>query len=195
MRFFPNAIEAALVAIALYFALLWGFEALYVLLSPDYGLEDYWRSQVVYGYGRMFGLSSVGLMRLAAFFAATKLAAAIAFALHLLARASAFPTRMSDHDMIEAALVIVAFLTPVMVLPAIVDNNGGLVWQHGLYLLLTGIAVVLSRLERSGSAETEETRSEQAAAVALVEVESAKRADLRRRVMLWRWANKRQRTA
>jgi hypothetical protein len=37
----------AIVAIALYFALAWGYDGLRILTAPSYGLEDVWRSQFV----------------------------------------------------------------------------------------------------------------------------------------------------
>jgi hypothetical protein len=46
---------ALILTIAVYFALFWGFDALRVLTSPTYGLEDVWRSQVVFGIGRYAG--------------------------------------------------------------------------------------------------------------------------------------------
>ena len=43
MRTIFNAAVAAIVAIALYFALVWGYDGLRILTSPSYGLEDVWR--------------------------------------------------------------------------------------------------------------------------------------------------------
>ncbi|MGC1893538.1 MAG: hypothetical protein WA763_07580 [Pseudolabrys sp.] len=42
-----NAAVVAIVAIALYFALAWGYDGLRILTAPSYGLEDVWRSQFV----------------------------------------------------------------------------------------------------------------------------------------------------
>ena len=46
MRTIFNAAVAAIVAIALYFALVWGYDGLRILTSPSYGLEDVWRSNL-----------------------------------------------------------------------------------------------------------------------------------------------------
>jgi hypothetical protein len=35
---------AIIVAVALYFAVVWGYDGLRILSSPSYGLEDVWRS-------------------------------------------------------------------------------------------------------------------------------------------------------
>ena len=67
MRKVSGATVAMIMAIALYFTLFWGYDALRVLTSPTYGLEDVWRSQFVFGVGRVFGLSPLGLIQLAAF--------------------------------------------------------------------------------------------------------------------------------
>jgi hypothetical protein len=60
----------AIVAIALYFALAWGYDGLRILTAPSYGLEDVWRSQFVFAIGRLFNLGPIGLIKLAAFFGA-----------------------------------------------------------------------------------------------------------------------------
>ncbi|MSO67604.1 MAG: hypothetical protein EXQ82_07295 [Pseudolabrys sp.] len=65
MRKISVATVAMILAVALYFTMFWGFDALRVLTSPAYGLEDVWRSQYVFGIGRVFGLGPVGLIQLA----------------------------------------------------------------------------------------------------------------------------------
>ena len=65
----PSATVALIVAIALYFTLSWGLDGLRVLTSPNYGLEDVWRAQLVFGIGRLFGLEPIGVIKLAAFVA------------------------------------------------------------------------------------------------------------------------------
>jgi len=40
VRKISNVTVAAIVAIALYFALAWGYDGLRILTSPSYGLED-----------------------------------------------------------------------------------------------------------------------------------------------------------
>jgi len=50
-----------ILAIAFYFTLFWGFDALRMLTSPTYGLEEVWRSQFVFEIGRLFGLAPLGI--------------------------------------------------------------------------------------------------------------------------------------
>ena len=85
-----------IMAIALYFTLFWGFDALRVLTSPTYGLEDVWRSQFVFGVGRMFDLGPMGLIKLAAFFGVMKLAAAAVFAVHIADRLRGMVQRQGE---------------------------------------------------------------------------------------------------
>ncbi|MGA7332964.1 MAG: hypothetical protein WBX77_14730 [Pseudolabrys sp.] len=76
----------AIVAIALYFALAWGYDGLRILTAPSYGLEDVWRSQFVFAIGRLFNLGPIGLIKLAAFFGALKLAVACICVVHIVDR-------------------------------------------------------------------------------------------------------------
>jgi len=86
MRKVSSATVATILAIALYFTLFWGFDALRILTSPTFGLEDVWRSQYVFGMGRVLGLAPVGLLQLAAVFGTLKLAVAAVCAIHLVDR-------------------------------------------------------------------------------------------------------------
>src|SRR5476651_1590251 len=86
MRKVSGATIAMILAIALYFTLFWGFDALRMLTSPTYGLEDVWRSQFIFGIGRVLGLGPIGLIKLAAFFGTLKLAVAIVCVVHILDR-------------------------------------------------------------------------------------------------------------
>ena len=62
------AAVAMIVAISLYFTLFWGCDAFRILTSPSYGLEDVWRSQFIFGIGRLFGLGPIGLNQARRFF-------------------------------------------------------------------------------------------------------------------------------
>ena len=53
MHTLSRAAAAMIVGIALYFTLSWGTEALRILNSPTYGLEEVWRSQIVFAIGRL----------------------------------------------------------------------------------------------------------------------------------------------
>jgi hypothetical protein len=145
---------AMVMAISLYFVLFWGFEALRMLTSPTYGLDDVWRSQVVFAIGHIFGLAPLGLIKLAAFLAALKLAVAGIFAVHLIDRLRSLIGGKASPEVLEAGLMLVVAVSIVSAGPAVWSHNGELVREYALQLMLAGIAVALCMLER-GSARNE----------------------------------------
>ena len=94
MRKLSNATVAAIIAIALYFTLAWGW--LRILSSPSYGLDDVWRSQFIFAIGSLFSLGPIGLIKLAAFFGALKLAVAGICAIHI-CRSIALPVARTSE--------------------------------------------------------------------------------------------------
>lgn len=142
-----DAPAAIILAIAAYFVLVWGFEALNMLASPAYGLDDVWRSQFVFAIGRLFTLSPIGLIKLAAFFATLKLAAALACLGYIVARIRAWPARVHS-DVLEAGLMLVVAISILAVGPAVWSQNVELVREHTIQLVLAGIAVALCLTER-----------------------------------------------
>ena len=110
MQKISTATASIIVLIALYFALSWGYEALRVLTSPSYGFEDVWRSQFLFGIGRLFDLGPVGLVKLAAFFATLKLAVACICALHIADRARCFMRGQPNSEILEAGLILVVLM-------------------------------------------------------------------------------------
>src|SRR5512146_276891 len=107
MKKMSGAIVSVIVAISLYFTLFWGYDALRVLTSPTYGLEDVWRSQFVFGVGAMFHLAPMGLIKLAAFFGAVKLAVAVICAVHIVDRLRALAGGTVHSDILEGGLILV----------------------------------------------------------------------------------------
>ena len=111
MRKASGVVAAMIMAIALYYTLFWGFDALRVLTSPTYGLEDVWRSQFVFGVGHMFNLSPMGLIKLAAFFGVMKLATAAVFAVHVADRLRGMVRGEANPEILEAGLIMVVLLS------------------------------------------------------------------------------------
>jgi hypothetical protein len=149
MRKASGAVAAMIMAIALYFTLFWGFDALRVLTSPTYGLEDVWRSQFVFGVGRMFGLGPEGLIKLAAFFGVMKLATAAVFAVHIADRFRCMVRGKADTEILEAGLILAVLLSIAAVAPALWSQNGELVREQTIQLLLAGLAAALVIIERT----------------------------------------------
>jgi hypothetical protein len=143
---------AAIVAIALYFTLVWGYDGLRILSSPTYGLEDVWRSQFIFAIGRIFSLGPIGLIKLAAFFGALKLAVACICALHI---ADRFRGRgQANSEILEAGLILVVAISILSVGPASWTNTIDLMREHTLQLLFAAFATGLCIFERSYARRT-----------------------------------------
>jgi hypothetical protein len=149
MRKVSSATVATILAIALYFTLFWGFDALRILTSPTYGLEDVWRSQYVFGVGRMFGLAPVALLQLAAFFGTLKLAVAVVCAIHLVDRLRSLAGGKPASEVLEGGMALVVLISAVSAGPAIWSQNNELVREQVIQLVLAGLAIALCMVERS----------------------------------------------
>ena len=143
------AAVALIVAIALYFTLFWGYDAFRILSSPSYGLEDVWRSQFIFAIGRLLGLGPVGLVKLAAFFGALKLAVACICAIHIVDRFRCMMSGQANSEILEAGLILIALINIASIGPAVSSHSSDLIREHILQLLLAGLAVALCILERS----------------------------------------------
>ncbi|MBI1205483.1 MAG: hypothetical protein GC182_23515 [Rhodopseudomonas sp.] len=149
MRKASGATVAMIMGVALYFTLFWGYDALRVLTSPTYGLEDVWRSQFVFGVGAIFHLAPMGLIKLAAFFGAVKLAVAIVCAVHLVDRLRTLAGGTVRSDILEGGLIAVVAVSLVAIGPAVWSHNDELVRSLVLQLALAALATALSAVERS----------------------------------------------
>ena len=147
MRKLNNAPMAIILAIAAYFTLIWGFEALRMLASPAYGLDEVWRSQFVFAIGRWFALSPLGLIKLAAFFATLKLAAALICLAYIVARVRAWPEKGSA-DLLEAGLILVVIISIFSVGPAVWAKNADLVREYTIQIVLAAVAAACCLIER-----------------------------------------------
>jgi hypothetical protein len=138
-----------ILGVALYFTLFWGFDALRMLTSPTYGLEDVWRSQFVFGLGRLFGLTPIGLIKLAAFFGMLKLAVAAICAVHIADRLRCLAGGKPASEVLEGGLILVVLITIASVGPAVWSQNTELVREHVIQLALAALATALCIVERS----------------------------------------------
>jgi len=146
---------ALIVAIALYFTLFWGYDGLSILMSPSYGLDDVWRSQFIFVIGRQFGLGPIGLIKLAAFFGALKLAVACICAWHVADRVRCWTRGAANSEILEAALILVVLISIASVGPASWTNSVSLMREHTFQLLFAAIATGLCILERSNARRAE----------------------------------------
>jgi hypothetical protein len=120
-----------------------------VLTSPSYGFEDVWRSQYLFGIGRIFDLGPVGLIKLAAFFATLKLAVACICALHLADRARCFVHGQPNSEILEAGLILVVLISIASVGPASWVQSTDLMREHTYQLVFAAVATGLCIFERS----------------------------------------------
>jgi len=149
MRKLSGAAVAMIMGVALYFTLFWGFDALRMLTSPTYGLEDVWRSQFVFAIGRVFSLDPIGLIKLAAFFGALKLAVAGICAVHIFDRLRSFVGGKADSEILEGGLILVVLVSIVSVGPAVWSQNAELMREQIIPLMLAVIATALCLVERN----------------------------------------------
>ncbi|HXD44040.1 MAG TPA: hypothetical protein VN655_02805 [Pseudolabrys sp.] len=149
MRKASTATVALIVAIALYFTLTWGLEGLRALTSANYGLDDVWRSQLVFDLGRLFHLTPVGIIKLAAFVAAMKLAVAGICGVHILDRFRSFAGGNADPQILEGALSIVVVFSFLSVAPAVWSGNAQIVREYAIHILLACLALALCIAERN----------------------------------------------
>jgi hypothetical protein len=145
MRKTSIASVATIVAIALYFALAWGFAGLQAFTSQQLGLEDVWRSQTIFVLGHVFGFGPIGLVKLAAFLAAVKLVAAAFCGLHALDRARGY----SRTELLEGALIIVAALAAAGCGAAMWSHSNELFRESTMQLALAAVGIALCMVERA----------------------------------------------
>jgi hypothetical protein len=148
MRKASVATVAMILAIALYFTLAWGYDALRTLTAPNYGLEDVWRSQYIFAIGRIADLGPLGLIKLAAFFAAMKLSVAGICGLHILDRLRSLAGGTANSEILEGALILVVLTSIVSVGPAVWSSNADLLREHTFQLVLAAVATALCIVER-----------------------------------------------
>jgi hypothetical protein len=149
MRKLSGAAVAMIMGVALYFTLLWGFDALRILTSPTYGLEDVWRSQFVFAIGSWFSLGPIGLLKLAAFIGALKLAVAGICTVHILDRLRTVFGGKADSEVLEGGLILVVLICIASVGPAVWSQSAELVREDTIQLTLAAIATALCIVERN----------------------------------------------
>jgi len=152
VRKISNVAVAGIVAIALYFALAWGYDGLRILTSPSYGLEDVWRSQFVFAIGRLFNLGPIGLIKLAAFFGALKLAVACICIVHIVDRFRCMVRGQPDSKILEAGLILAVIISVAAIGPAFWTHTSDLIREHSVQLLIAAVAIGLCIFERGRSA-------------------------------------------
>jgi hypothetical protein len=148
MRRFSTTIPILVTGICLYFVLVFGREAITVFTSPIWGLENSNFARSVYGIGRFFNFGPAGLVQVAAFLGALKLAVAVVFALHLVDRFRPYRETGTNHELLDAAALLAVFTTFLMATPALIESTPQFLAPHRPALWLAGLAATLSMIER-----------------------------------------------
>jgi hypothetical protein len=152
MRKLSTVTVATILAISLYFTLVWGYDALRMLTAPNYGLEEALRADYVFVIGRLLGLSPLGLIKLAAFFGAVKLVAAGACGLHIVDRFRCMMNGRANSEVLEGGLILVVAISIISVGPAVWSSNAEVVREYTVQLVLACLATALCIAERSFAA-------------------------------------------
>jgi hypothetical protein len=156
---FSNAAVSLIVVISLYFTVSWGYDGLRILTSPTYGLDDVWRSQFIFVIGRLLGLGPVGLIKVAAFFGALKLAVACICALHIADRIRCWARGEANSEVLEAGLILVVVISLASVGPAAWSYSSDLLREHTYELLFAALATGLCIFERSNARRLENAQT------------------------------------
>jgi hypothetical protein len=151
MRKASAAAVVTILAISLYFTVMWGAEGVQVLTSPNYGLDDVWRSQTVFALGSLVGLAPLGLIKLSAFLGGVKLLAAAFCGLHVLKRLRVFASGGPDVEILEGALILVFAVSVVSAAAATWSYDPEMVGAQIINIVLVAIATALCAAERARS--------------------------------------------
>lgn len=144
-----SSITIIVCAIAAYFMLHWGTDAIGIVASPMHGMDKPTFAHVVQNFARMFGLTQTGAIVCAVTFGTAKLGVAAIFSIYLLRRLTGIGDGEADHDLLEAGLVLVVVTVAAMALPLVTDENPAALNQFRVPLWLVGLAATFTMLERA----------------------------------------------
>lgn len=148
-----NSISIIICGIAAYFSLHWGTDAVMILASPLHGMDNAAFTHIVNGFARLFGLSADGMIICAAAFGAAKLGVASIFSLYLVRRLTGFAGETTDHDLLEAGLILVVVTIAALAAPLVFDEAATVLNQFRVPLWLVGLAATLTMVERAAQSD------------------------------------------
>lgn len=147
-RWLAKSIPFLVISISLFFTIQFGMEAIRILSSPVYGLELTRVAQIVHGIGGRLGLGAAGLLRLALLFGSLNLAVATLFAVYLVSRIRSLAGENAHHEIMDAAVLLLALTTIIAATPAVLDGKMHLLDEYRQPLWLGGLIVTLNMIER-----------------------------------------------
>jgi hypothetical protein len=138
-----GAANAALVS--LYFAPVWGAQAMRAMTSPFSGFEDRAHAVAAAYFRAMFDFGLDGLVRTANVLAAIKFVIAIGFFAYLIDFARALVVgREPNRETLDGMLALAVVALMLWAWPALAAGEGGLIRAHATeFLLLSGAMIVL----------------------------------------------------
>ena len=148
MRRIPRLGSLNLALVSLYFAPVWGREALRILLLPHRAFEDRSHAAVVIWLREVFDLGLEGLLRLSGTLAGLKLVIAAGFLAYLIEFARAVAVgRELDPVTSDGALVLSAIGVAIWSVPALLFGDPALVRLSATQLMLVAGSVAVTTVE------------------------------------------------
>ena len=149
MRSRPRLGPVNVVLFSVYFAPVWGIDAIRALVSPFSGLEDRAHAAAAIYVGRFFDLQLDGLMRTANVLAGVKLVIAAGFLAYVIEFARALAVgREVDRETLDVVLIAAAGAIIVWALPTLAFEDAGLTRHYATQLALVAGAAVMIVVER-----------------------------------------------
>jgi hypothetical protein len=149
MRCQPRLGPSNLALLSLYFAPVWGIDAMRALMSPLCGLDDRAHAAAAIYVGQLFDLRLDGLMRTANALAGIKLVIAAGFLAYVIEFARALVVgREVNRETLNVVLMLAAGAILVWAMPALAFEDAGLIRLHATQLVLVAGAAVMIVIER-----------------------------------------------
>jgi hypothetical protein len=149
MRSCPRLGAANLALLSIYFAPVWGRDALHVMVSPYNGFEDPSHAAAVARFSPLFGGNLDGLIWTSNGLAAVKFVIAAAFLAYAIEFARSLVTAKDvDRHTVNVVLVLAAAGIVIWAIPAMVLDNAALVRLYATQLLLVAGAIFVIAIER-----------------------------------------------
>ncbi|MFL6799555.1 MAG: hypothetical protein ACJ8F3_19330 [Xanthobacteraceae bacterium] len=146
MRPFPGLAGVNAAIVAIYFAVVWGYDGLRALSSPYYGLEERVHAVAASYFRALFDLGLDGLLRVSTVLAAVKFVIAAGFIAYLIEFARALAVRREpDPQTLDGVLLLAATAIMFWAWPALGSGDAVLIRLYATqFLLLTGAMIVLA---------------------------------------------------
>ncbi len=149
MRTFPRLGAVNFALISLYFAPLWGADALRTLTSPFNGFEDRIHAAVALSIRHLFDVAMSDVVRISNLLGGLKLIVAAGFVAYLIEFARALATKREvDQATLDVVLLMAVGAIVIWAVPALALGDATLVRLHATHLLLVVGALFVVVVER-----------------------------------------------